>query len=89
MDAETKQLLDSLIQKNAGDKDAYALTYTNFSRKDLMHESGGKVYGNWKPSFSGACIDPNIKYLEKGAIIKLKDVGNCDGGYRIVMCESY
>jgi hypothetical protein len=91
MDTETKTLLKQIPKTRTSPKNGSALTYTNFTRKDLMTKKDGKIWGNWNTSFGAACLNPMTnKYIEEGAVIQLKDVGKCSGsGYTIIMCESY
>lgn len=59
--------------------------YTNFSLKEKLREKDGRIWGNWNPSFAGACIDPfDNKYIEKGSVISKAEVGKCSSGKVVV-----
>ncbi len=59
--------------------------YTHFARKDKVRKKNGWVYGNWEPSFAGACTSPFVRQIAAGAIIELKDVGQCpDRRHRVI-----
>lgn len=71
-----------------GNGDAPLLEYTNYARKETISHSGGKVYGNWEPSFDGACIGAFQRYVEEGAVIEMREVGRCSSGSTVVQLRS-
>lgn len=91
MDANTKAIVESIPVSSEAPDNPVALAFTNFSRKDLLRNVNGQLYGNWNPSFGGACIDPYAnKYINQGSVISLREVGTCaQSGYAIVMAEHY
>jgi hypothetical protein len=60
--------------------------FVNFCAKELLHESGGKLFCNWGPSFAHACVAPWANaFVQKGAVIEGPDVvGTCDNGRTVV-----
>ena len=68
--------------------DAQQAQFVNFAREETVHKSGGKVYGNWSTSFSGACIAAFPGYIEEGAITDLSRVGNCSTGSAVLRARS-
>ena len=63
MDKESKAILDKIPRKSDEPAGAALLTFTNFTRKDLMYIANGKIYGNWRPSFGGACVTLLTSYI--------------------------
>ncbi|MBS1683842.1 MAG: hypothetical protein JSS76_03760 [Bacteroidetes bacterium] len=78
------------ILNNELPEEKHLLSYTHFSRKDLIYHSQGQIFGNWQSSFAGACIYTanNISLIE-ASIIRLTDLGNCPNGHPIVMADHY
>jgi len=63
-----------------------ASPFTNFCLKEKLREVNGKIYGNWKPSFGGACLsDFDNYYIEKASVISKEEVGRCSQTGKMVV----
>jgi hypothetical protein len=64
--------------------------FTNYCRKDKFREQDGKYWGNWSPSFGGACTSPSLNsYIEKAAVIEKTELGKCsDSGINVIKVVS-
>ncbi|MDM0054070.1 hypothetical protein [Variovorax fucosicus] len=83
MDDASKKILDSIPREPVAKSDP-SVRFTNFSLQDRLSEENGSVYGNWSPSFAGACSGGFTSGIPVGAIQSLSDVGACPDGRRVI-----
>ncbi len=66
------------------------ILFTNYVRKDLLRRHNGLLYGNWSPSFTGACSSRWTYTIAENSVIRMQRVGNCsNNGPEIWMCEHH
>lgn len=87
---EAAEILESLPTESAGKGEPHVLTFTDYSKKELIHYCGNYLCGGWAPSFGGACFQiAGTVQMQANAVIRMKDIGTCEQGSVIVMCEHY
>ncbi len=91
MDEKSQSIFEAFPEAKAEPEGAVLLMFTNYARADLVMRRGDLLYGNWSPSFAGACIDPyNNRTIQRGSIQSLNEVGRCDRtGYVIFQAVHY
>ena len=73
MSSANSDLLDSFPKLDKEPDNGFRKASTSFARKILIHEAGGKLYGNWSTSFSEACVNPvTWAYLEKDSVSSIR-----------------
>lgn len=64
-------------------------SYTNYAREKLMTTRDGQIFGNWSPTFAGACeFGYTNRAIMEGAIISKKEAGRCPNGDVVIVVEN-
>jgi hypothetical protein len=51
-----------------------------FAKKSTVRRNGGRIYGCFNDSFSGACDETEETSIQASAVIFSQGAGNCDTG---------
>lgn len=71
--------MSSIIRSTAGSGE-----YVNYAQKRSLSRQGGLIYGQFNPSFGGACQWNPIGSIEAASVLKIEDVGSCETGEPVV-----
>lgn len=80
---------DSIPELKEKPQEIELSAFTSYVRADLLSRYGGLLYGNWSPSFVGACIDVTNRAISEGSVIRRQRIGNCSSEFEIWMYEHH
>lgn len=66
-----------------------ALEVTHFSKKKVLKDANGKLWGQWHRTFKKACRGAPTTFIHKDSIQEIFDCGPCEDGDVIVCCTHF